>query len=155
MSEQDSDVEYLGTATENPTNSQETHLTTTPLLPNKSSPLFSPESSINSDLPDLDDPSIREKFSQSQAARLYSLSQNVNPKEITSSSRGITTRKSRGVHKKSRAQLEWESQQRAEEASREQDRKNASRKKEAQKAKPRKEDVSQLIEDFSELNSSQ
>lgn len=67
------------------------------------------ESLINSDLPDLEDPSIREKFSQSQAARLYSLSQNVNPKEITSSSRGITTRKSRGVHKKSRAQLEWES----------------------------------------------
>ena len=58
MSEQDSDVEYLGTTTENPTDSQENPLTTTPLLPNKSSPLSSPESSINSDLPDLDDPAI-------------------------------------------------------------------------------------------------
>lgn len=155
LNEQNSDVEYLGTTTGNPTNSQENQITTTPPLPDKSSPLSSPESSINFDLPDLDDPSIREKFNQSQAARLYSLSQNVNPKEITSSSRGITTRKSRGVHRKSRAQLEWKSQQRAEEASQNPDRKNASQKKEAQKVKPRKEDVSQLIEDFSELNSSQ
>lgn len=141
-------VEYLGTTTETPTNSQENHLATTPPLPNKSSLLSYPKSSINSDLPDLDDPSIREKFSKSQAARLYSRSHNVNPEEITSSSRGVTTRKSCGVHKKSRAKLEWESQQRAEEISREQDRKNASRKKETQKVKPRNEDVSQLNEDF-------
>ena len=116
MSEQDSDVKYLGTTTENPINNQENHLTTTPPYPSKSSLLSSPKSSIDSDLPDLNDPSIREKFSQGQAARLYSLSQNVNPEEITSSSRRITTRKSRGVHKKPRAQLEWKSQQRAEEA---------------------------------------
>lgn len=134
MSEQDSDIEYLGTTTQNPKNSFENRGTpTSPLLDksilDKSSPLSSPKSSIDFDLPDLDDPSIREKFSQTQAAQLYSLSQNVNPKEITSSSRGITTRKSRGVHKKSRAQLEWESQQRAEEASRKKDRKTASKKK--------------------------
>lgn len=42
MSKQDSDVEYLGTTTENPTNSQENHLTTTPPPLNKSSPLSSP-----------------------------------------------------------------------------------------------------------------
>ena len=37
MSEQDSDVEYLGTTTENPTNNLENHLTKTPPHPSKSS----------------------------------------------------------------------------------------------------------------------
>lgn len=115
----------MGTTTGNATNSQENHITTSQPLPDKSSPFSSPKSSINSDLPDLDDPSIREKSSQSQAARPYSLSQSVTQKRLLSRSRGITTRKSRGVHKKYRAQLEWELQQRAEEAS--QDGKNASR----------------------------
>lgn len=128
MSEHNSDVEYLGTTTEKQKITPEDHLPITPVQPNKSSPLSSSKSSIDSDLPDLDDVSVREKFSQSQAARLYSLSQNVNSQEITSTSRGVTTRKSRGVHKKSRAQLEWESQKRAEEASREKGPKNVAKK---------------------------
>ena len=57
---------------------------------------------------DLDIPSVRENLSQSQP-RLYTLSQNVDPAEIVSSSKEITTQKSRGVLKKFRAQLEWES----------------------------------------------
>lgn len=87
------------------------------------------------------------KKNQSESrAQLYSLSQNINPEENTSSSRGVNTRKFRDIHKKPQAQLEWESQQRAEKASQEQDRKNAAKKKEAQKVKARKENVLQLIE---------
>ncbi|MCJ1347058.1 hypothetical protein MMC31_005279, partial [Peltigera leucophlebia] len=148
MSEQDSDVEYTGTTTGNPTNSQENHLTTNPPLSNKSSPLSSPESSINSDLPHLDDSSIREKFSQSQAAPLYALSQNVNPKEITSSSRGITTGRSRGVH---------QNLERNQDGNHNKGRKKHHENKIArmlQERKRHKKDVSQLIEDFFELNSS-
>lgn len=62
----------------------------------------------DSEFPDLDIPSVRENLTQSQP-RLYTLSENVDPAEIVSSSKGITTQKSRGVLKKSRAQLEWES----------------------------------------------
>ena len=62
----------------------------------------------DSEFPDLDIPSVRENLTQSQP-RLYTLSQNVDPAEIVSSSKGITPQKSRGVLKKSRAQLEWES----------------------------------------------
>lgn len=58
MSEKDSDIEYLDTITQNPKNCSENRGTPTSPLPNKSSPLSSPKSSINSDLSDLDDPSI-------------------------------------------------------------------------------------------------
>ena len=40
MSEQNSDVEYLGTTTEDPINNQENHLTTTPPHPGNSSLLL-------------------------------------------------------------------------------------------------------------------
>lgn len=63
MSKHDTDIEYLGTTTENPKNTQEDHLSMTPLQLKKSRPLSSPKSSIDSDLPGLDDPSVREKFS--------------------------------------------------------------------------------------------
>lgn len=58
-------------------------------------------SSPLSDLPDIDDLVVRERLSQSQAP-LFSLSQNILSTEIPSSKR-VTTRKSRGVEKKSKA----------------------------------------------------
>ena len=107
-------------------------------------------SSPLSDLPDIDDPVVRERLSQSQAP-LFSLSQNIPSTEIPSSNR-VTTRKSRGVEKKSKAQLEWESQQRADNASKSS--RISSDKKPVPKSKIRKTDVSQLVDDFSELASS-
>ena len=77
------------------------------------SPLSLAHSTEDSEFPDLDIPSARENLTQSQP-RLYTLNQNVDPAEIVSSSKEITTQKSRGVLKRSRAQLEWESQQKAE-----------------------------------------
>ena len=82
---------------------------------------------------------------------LYSLSQNVRASQIlpTSSS---TTRRSRGVAKKSKAQLELESQQRVEKSVKQA---RAQVRKVAKTMKPRKDDVSQLADEFLELKSSQ
>lgn len=107
-------------------------------------------SSPLSDLPDIDDLVVRERLSQSQAP-LFSLSQNILSTEIPSSKR-VTTRKSRGVEKKSKAQLEWESQQQADNVSK--SLRISLDKKPVPKIKIRKTDVSQLVDDFSELASS-
>ena len=62
------------------------------------------------------------------------------------------------VAKKSKAQLELESQQRADQAAKQaraEERKNAAARKVAKTMKPRKDNVSQLSDAFSELRSSQ
>ena len=62
------------------------------------------------------------------------------------------------VAKKSKAQLELESQQRADQAAKQaraEERKNAATRKVAKTMKPRKDNVSQLSDAFSELRSSQ
>ena len=94
------------------------------------------------------------------APSLYSLSQkNLRASQLPPTSSATTTRGSRGVvAKKSKAQLEMESQQRAEQTAKQvraEERKNAAARKVAKSMKPRKEDVSQLIDEFSELRSSQ
>ena len=97
----------------------------------------------------------------SQAApSLYSLSQKgLRASQLPPTSSATTTRGSRGVvAKKSKAQLELESQQRAEQTAKQvraEERKNAAARKAAKSMKPRKEDVSQLVDEFSELRSSQ
>ena len=102
-------------------------------------------SSLLSDLPDIDDPVARERLSQSQIP-LFSLSQNIPSRKISLSDR-VTTRKSGGVPKKSKTQLEWESQQRADNAQKSSRISSADRKP-FSRSKIRKTDVSQLIEDF-------
>ena len=62
------------------------------------------------------------------------------------------------VAKKSKAQLELESQQRADQAAKQaraEERKNAAARKVAKTMEPRKDNVSQLSDAFSELRSSQ
>ena len=62
------------------------------------------------------------------------------------------------VTKKSKAQLELESQQRADQAAKQaraEERKNTATRKVAKTMKPRKDNVSQLSDAFSELRSSQ
>ena len=160
MSENDSEIENLGTTSQN--TAMKDPSTATQQIPSQPtvmcSPLSSTHSTEDSEFPDLDIPSVRENLTQSQP-RLYTLSQNVDPAEIVSSSKGITTRKSRGVLKKSRAQLEWESQQKAEalltKKAKDDKHQDGIEKRVKRKMKPRKEDVSQLIDDFSELGSSQ
>ena len=69
-----------------------------------------------------------------------------------------TTRRSRGVAKKSKAQLELGSQQRVEKSvkqARAQARKETVMKKVAKPMKPRKDDVSQLADEFLKLKPSQ
>ena len=95
-----------------------------------------------------------------KAPSLYSLSQkNIRASQLPSTSSATTTRGSRGVvAKKSKAQLELESQQRADQAAKQasaEERKNAAARKVAKTMKPRKDDVSQLRDAFSELRSSQ
>ena len=88
---------------------------------------------------------------------LYSLSQNVRASQILPTS-SATTRRSRSVAKKSKAQLELESQQRVEKSvkqARAQARKETAMRKVAKTMKPRKDDVSQLADEFLELKSSQ
>lgn len=90
---------------------------------------------------------------------LYSLSQNVRASQLPPTSSATTTRKSRGVTaKKTWAQLEMESQQKMEARMKEaknEAKKAAEGRKIAKAMKPRKDDVSQLADDFSELGSSQ
>lgn len=62
------------------------------------------------------------------------------------------------VAKKSKAQLELESQQRAKQTAKQvraEERKNVEARKVAKSMKPRKEDVLQLVDEFSELRLSQ
>ena len=99
-------------------------------------------------------------ISSSKASFLYSLSQkNFRANQLSSISSATTTRGSRSVIvKKSKAQLELKSQQRADQAAKQartEERKNAAARKIAKTMKPRKNDVSQLSDAFSELRSSQ
>lgn len=98
MSENDSEVEYLGTTSRNTgidtLLSPSTATQKIPFQPTLiSSLLSSPHSTEESEFLNFDIPSIRENLTQSQA-RLYTLSQNVDPAEIVSSSKRITIRKS-------------------------------------------------------------
>ena len=85
------------------------------------------------------------------------LTSSLNP--VSSDRTTNTTRKSRGVPKKTRAQIEWESQQKAEailtKKAKENKHEDGIEKQLKRKMKPRKEDVSQKIDYFSELRSSQ
>lgn len=87
---------------------------------------------------------------------LYSLSQDVKLNELPPM-HSATTRGSRGVApKKSRAQLEMESQQKSEIAEKQaktQAKKLAQEKQTAKAMRLRNYDVSQLVDDFSELGS--
>ena len=106
-------------------------------------------------LEDIDD--VLAKHSQkalpqaAPAPSLCSLSQNVRASQILPTS-SATTRRSRGVAKKSKAQLELESQQRVEKSVK---KARAQARKVAKTKKPRKDDVSQLADEFLELKSSQ
>ena len=88
---------------------------------------------------------------------LYSLSQDVQLSQLPPTSSAIT-RRSRGVApKKTRAQLEMESQQKSEAALKQakaEGKRQEEEKKIAKAMKPRKDDVSQLVDSFSELGSS-
>lgn len=151
----DSEIEFLGSTqlSNSLINQRDSPCFLTPPSPRTivayRAPKFS--SSPLSDLPDIDDPVVRERLSQSQIP-LFSLSQNIPSTKIPPSSR-VTTRKSRGVQKKSKAQLEWESQQRADNAPKS-SRISSVDKKPVPRNKIQKTDVSQLIDDFSELASS-
>ena len=87
---------------------------------------------------------------------LYSLSQNVRASQLPPTS-STTTQGSRGVaQKKTRAQMEMESQHRAEVASKQakaESKRAAEEKKVAKTMKARKEDVSQLVDGLSEFES--
>ena len=106
-------------------------------------------------LEDIDD--VLAKHSQkalpqaAPAPSLYSLSQNVRASQLLPTS-SATTRRSRGVAKKLKAQLELESQQRVEKSVKQA---RAQARKVAETMKPRKDDVSQLADEFLELKSSQ
>ena len=133
-----------------------------PMLPSDDGNDIILTSEASSDsLEDIDD--VLAKHSQkalpqaAPAPSLYSLSQNVCASQILPTS-SATTRRSRGVAKKSKAQLELESQQRVEKSvkqARAQARKETAMRKVAKTMKPRKDDVSQLADEFLELKSSQ
>ena len=98
-----------------------------------------------------------QKVSFQTAPSLYNHSQNLRLSQLPPTS-SATTRRSRGVAKKSKALLELESQQKTEQAdkqARAEAKKQAAAMKIARTMKPRKKDVSQLIDEFSELRSSQ
>ncbi|WP_375467269.1 hypothetical protein [uncultured Nostoc sp.] len=157
MSEDNSEIQFLDSTQitqEKPSNSSTPPLPRT-IIANRAQ---KSSSSSLSDLPDIDNPLIRERLSQPKIP-LYSLNQNISPTEISSSTR-VTTRKSRGVEKKSKAQLDWESQQRADNASKSScisaptNVSSARTRKLVSRSKMKKSDVSQLIDDFLELASS-
>lgn len=95
ISKTDSKIEYLGTISQNTViNDPSTTIQQTSSQPKVIyNPLFSAHSTKDSEFPDLDIPSIQENLIQSQT-RFYTLSQNLDPAEIVSSSKGITTQKS-------------------------------------------------------------
>lgn len=105
--------------------------------------------------------SSRSQTSPSQISNkippLYSLSQDVQLNKLPSMS-STTTQRSRGIApKKSRAQLEMEFQQRSEIAEKQAKAEAkilAQENKTAKSMRLRKDDVSQLVDDFSELGSS-
>ena len=107
---------------------------------------------------DIDD--LLAKIPSQTTPSLYNFSQKgLCASKLPPTSSATTTRGSRGVvAKKSKAQLEMESQQRVEQTAKQvraEEKKNAAARKVAKNMKPRKEDVSQLIDEFSELRSSQ
>ena len=133
-----------------------------PMLPSDddNDVILTSEASSDS-LEDIDD--VLAKHSQKalpQAAppsSLYRLSQIVRASQILPTS-SATTRRSRGVAKKSKAQLELESQQRVEKSIKQagaQARKETAMREVAKTMKPRKDNVSQLADEFLELKSSQ
>ena len=155
VSDDDDEVQYIST--------QPIHgRSMGPMLPSDddNDVILTSEASSDS-LEDIDD--VLAKHSQKalpQAAppsSLYRLSQNVRASQILPTS-SATTRRSRGVAKKSKAQLELESQQRVEKSvkqARAEARKETAMRKVAKTMKPRKDDVSQLADEFLELKSSQ
>lgn len=161
LSEDNSEVQFLGSTqlSQSQIIQKKSSHSPTPLSPRTiiaNRARESPSSPL-SDLPDIDNPIVRERLSQPEIP-LYSLSQNIPPTEIPPSTR-VTTQKSRGVQKKSKAQLEWESQQRADNASKSSrisahTSVSSAPQKSASRSKIQKTDVSQLIDDFSELASS-
>lgn len=151
--ENDNDVQFLGTQQVSPLSKQVPSQTRVPAV---EYPACSLSESSTSSLLDLDNPEVCADLSQ-KPAPLYSLSQNISIDHLPPTS-STTTRRAQGIRKKSRAQLAWESQQAAELAvkkARSKTKEEADRKKQAKANKPRKEDVSQLINEFSELRSSQ
>lgn len=107
-------MEYLGTTMGNLKNTQGNRLSIIPLYSSKSSPLFFFKSFIDFDLFDFNNLFVQEKFRQSQAAQIHSLSQNVNKDEIISSSQGVTTKKSCDIHQKFQAKLKLKSKKKTE-----------------------------------------
>ena len=100
MSENNSKIEYLGTSSQNiaminPSTAIQQILSHSLVI---YSSLFSTYSTEDSEFPDLDILSVWESFTQTQP-KLYTLRQNVDLAEIVSSSKRITTQKSRGVLK--------------------------------------------------------
>lgn len=88
---------------------------------------------------------------------LYSLNQDVQLSELPPMSSTITRRSRSIASKKTQVQLEMESQQRSEIAEKQAKTEAkilAQKKKTAKVMKLRKDDVSQLVDDFSELGSS-
>ena len=121
-----------------------------------------PSGAFSDEFEDIDDllATHSQKILSQTAPSLYSLSQKgLRASQLPPTSSATTTRGSRGVvAKKTKAQLELESQQRAEQVAKQaraEERKNAAARKVAKTMKPRKDDVSQLVDEFSELGSSQ
>ena len=114
LSEDNSEIQFLGSTqiTQKKPSNSPTPSSPQTIIANRARKA---SSSSLSDLPDIDNPLIRERLSQPKIP-LYSLSQNISPTEISFSTR-VTTQKSRGVEKKSKAQLDRKSQQRADNAS--------------------------------------
>ena len=133
-----------------------------PMLPSDDdNDVMLPSEASSDSLEDIDDVlakhSQKALFQAAPPSSLYSLSQNVRISQILPTS-SATTRRSRDVTKKSKAQLELESQERVEKSVKQirtQARKETTMRKVAKIMKPRKDDVSQLIDEFLELKSSQ
>ena len=123
-----------------------------PMLPsdNDNDVILTSEASSDS-LEDIDDVlanhSHKALLQAAPTSSLYSLSHNVRTSQILPNS-SATTRRSRGVAKKTKAQLELESQQRVEKSVKQA---RAQARMVAKTMKPRKDDVSQLADKFLEL----
>lgn len=138
--------------------SDEDHIPNVSIAPKQQSPAtISSSISLGSsnELPDID-----ELYSISQGGTTTRNNQEieVSASQIPFTTDKIITRTFRGVQpKKSKAQLAFESQERfdnAEKTAKKAQRDAANLKKQAKRLLPRKEKVSQLLEDFSELENS-
>ncbi|WP_375449182.1 hypothetical protein [uncultured Nostoc sp.] len=107
ISKNNSKIENLGNTSQNTVINDS--FTVTQQIPSQLTVMCSPisltHSTENSKFSDLDITSFRENLTQSQT-QIYTLSQNVDPAKIVSSSKGITIRKSQGVLKISHVQIE-------------------------------------------------